>query len=352
MIRSRNYIAVPPGATIKEQLDDRGMSQKEFAARMGMSEKHISHLINGDVQLTPETAYRLETVLGLPARFWNRLEALYREEIIKAEKENAMDADKELVKKFPYNEMAKLGWLRPTQKTEEKVNCLRQFFEVVSLDKLENEALLPQIACRRLSVTEKTDFALLAWAQKAKLEARNKNVSPIDLKELKKHLSQIRAMTSKDPQIFCDELQTLFAECGIALIFLPHISGSFLNGATFYDNNKIVMGLTVRGKSADIFWFSLFHELGHILLGHLNHKDGISSVNEKEADAFAAEWLIPSNVLLKFTNRKIFSRDAIRKFSEDIGIDAGIVVGRLQRDGFIQFGWYNDLKTRYEYKAN
>ena len=186
MIRSRNYIAVPPGATIKEQLDDRGMSQKEFAARMGMSEKHISHLINGDVQLTPETAYRLETVLGLPARFWNRLEALYREEIIKAEKENAMDADKELVKKFPYNEMAKLGWLRPTQKTEEKVNFLRQFFEVVSLDKLENEALLPQIACRRLSVTEKTDFALLAWAQKAKLEARNKNVSPIDLKELKK----------------------------------------------------------------------------------------------------------------------------------------------------------------------
>ena len=76
MIRSRNYIAVPPGATIKEQLDDRGMSQKEFAARMGMSEKHISHLINGDVQLTPETAYRLETVLGLSARFWNRLEAL------------------------------------------------------------------------------------------------------------------------------------------------------------------------------------------------------------------------------------------------------------------------------------
>ena len=58
MIRSRNYIAVPPGATVKEQLDDRGMSQKEFAARMGMSEKHISHLINGSVQLTPETANR------------------------------------------------------------------------------------------------------------------------------------------------------------------------------------------------------------------------------------------------------------------------------------------------------
>lgn len=39
MVRSRSYIATPPGATIKEQLNDRGMSQKEFAARMDMSEK-------------------------------------------------------------------------------------------------------------------------------------------------------------------------------------------------------------------------------------------------------------------------------------------------------------------------
>ena len=69
-MRSRSYIATPPGATIREQLNDRGMSQKEFAVRMDMSEKHISRLINGDVQLTPETAVRLEMVLGVPAKFW------------------------------------------------------------------------------------------------------------------------------------------------------------------------------------------------------------------------------------------------------------------------------------------
>ena len=85
MVRSRSIIATPPGATIKEQLIDRGMSQKEFAVRMDMSEKHISRLINGDVQLTPEAAVRLEMVLGVPAKFWNNLEAIYREKIIKAE---------------------------------------------------------------------------------------------------------------------------------------------------------------------------------------------------------------------------------------------------------------------------
>ena len=83
MKTSRTFIAVPPGATIREQLDDRGMSQKEFSSRMGMSEKHISRLINGDVQLTPEVAYKLEMVLGVPAEFWNNLEAIYREKLVK-----------------------------------------------------------------------------------------------------------------------------------------------------------------------------------------------------------------------------------------------------------------------------
>lgn len=93
MVKSRTYIATPPGATIKEQLMDKGMSQKEFAARMNLSEKHISKLIHGEVALTPQVAIKLEMVLGVPAKFWNNLEEIYREKIIKAEAENAMDAD-------------------------------------------------------------------------------------------------------------------------------------------------------------------------------------------------------------------------------------------------------------------
>ena len=76
-----------------------------------MTEKHISKLINGEVQLTPDVAVRLEMVLGVPAKFWNNLEATYREKIVKAKAENEMDDDKELVKKLPYNEMAKNGWV-------------------------------------------------------------------------------------------------------------------------------------------------------------------------------------------------------------------------------------------------
>ncbi len=172
MVRSRSYIATPPGATIKEQLNDRDMSQKEFAARMDMSEKHISKLINGDVQLTPETAVRLEMVLGVPAKFWNHLEATYREKIIKAEAENAMDADVEMAKQFPYSEMAKFGWVPETREAKEKVVNLRKYFEVVELSLLGSEQIT-RIACRRLAITEKSDLALMAWAQEAKIQARD-----------------------------------------------------------------------------------------------------------------------------------------------------------------------------------
>ena len=125
MVRSRSFIATPPGATIKEQLNDRGMSQKEFSARMDMSEKHISRLINGDVQLTSEVAVRLEMVLGVPAKFWNNLEAIYREKLIKVEAENTMDKDEVLAKQLPYNQMSKFGWVPETRLMKERVINLR-----------------------------------------------------------------------------------------------------------------------------------------------------------------------------------------------------------------------------------
>lgn len=314
---------------------------------MGMSEKHISHLVNGDVQLTQETAFRLEMVLGLPTRFWNNLEAIYREKLFKVEEENALEADMNIAKKMPYSEMAANGWVPMTRNPNEKVTYLRKYFEVYRLDLL-NENSLSRIACRRLGNTEKADYALLAWSQKAKLEARSIEVSAINLKRLRSVLNTIRKLTLESPEMFCVKLKELLAKCGIALVFLPHISGSFLHGATFYDMNKIVMGLTVRGKDADKFWFSLFHELGHILLGHINKAEGYNEEDEKAADLFARNQLIPDEVFNAFANQKLFSRESIVAFARRVSIDAGIVVGRLQKENYISFKSFNDMKQKYE----
>ena len=151
MVMSRSIIATPPGATIKEQLIDRGMSQKEFAVRMDMTEKHISKLVNGEVQLTPDVAVRLEMVLGIPAKFWSNLEALYREKLIKADLENKMDTDIQIARQFPYSEMAKNGWVPETRNINEKVINLRKYFEV------DYKHLIPDLRLKHFSFSSETE---------------------------------------------------------------------------------------------------------------------------------------------------------------------------------------------------
>ncbi len=347
MVRSSNIIATPPGATIKEQLNYRGMSQKEFAARMDMSEKHISKLINGEVQLTAETAIRLEMVLGIPAKFWNNLEAIYREKIIKAEAENAMDADVEIAKQFPYSEMANFGWIPVTRDTKEKVINLRKYFEVVELSLLGSEQIT-RIACRRLAITEKSDLALMAWTQEAKIKARDIQTAPINIKGLISTMQDIRKMTVLKPKDFCPQVKEHLADCGIALVFLPHLKGSFLQGASFMDGNKIVVGLTARGRDADKFWFSLFHELAHIVLGHVGQPNGTSEDDEKTADKWAGDTLILSEDFDVFKRKKDYTKKSVLQFAKAQGIAPGIVVGRMQLEGMIEYSMLNDLKEKYE----
>ena len=347
MVRSRSFIATPPGATIKEQLNDRGMSQKEFSARMDMSEKHISRLINGDVQLTSEVAVRLEMVLGVPAKFWNNLEAIYREKLIKVEAENTMDKDEVLAKQLPYNQMSKFGWVPETRLMKERVINLRKYFEVVELSLLENRQIT-KIACRRLAITEKGDFALIAWAQEAKRVARQTDTTHINIDKLVRVLPEIRSMTLETPAEFSAELKDKLAQCGIALVFLPHLQGSFLQGASFIDGKKIVIGLTARGKDADRFWFSLFHELGHIVLGHIGKTDEITEQDENEADLWAKDELIPKEEFEQFKKTQDYSSISVCDFANKIGIAPGIVVGRLQKERFITYNMLNELKEQYE----
>lgn len=346
MMNGRTTIAIPPGATIREQLDNRGMSQKEFALRMGLSEKHISHLINGHVELTQDVALRLESVLGVPASFWNNLESIYREKLARVIVEQDLEKDIELANAFPYSKMAALGWVPATRKPEEKVLNLRRFFEVAKLDLLDG-LRIPGIAFRRTSTNETSDYSLAAWAQKARIEARQHVTAPINISKLKQEIPQIREMTIKDPAEFCNELTTVFAGCGIALVFLPHIGGSFLHGASFYDSNRIVLGLTVRGRDADRFWFSLFHEICHIIRGHINTSQ-TTKEQEDEADAFARDVLISPEQYQAFIGANCFSKDCIIAFAHTIGIAPGIVLGRLQKENFVPYNRFNELKTKYQ----
>lgn len=347
---SNTTIAVPPGATIKEQLEDRSMTQKEFSLRMGMSEKHISNLINGKVVLTPDAALRLESVLGVPAKFWNNLEASYRERIARVDEELAMEEDEKITANMPYSEMAKRGWVKKTRIMSEKVLELRKFFEVARLSNLDNANIC--IAYRRARTLNKNDYSALAWVQKVRQNAREIRLDTrINIKQLEELIPMIRKLTCLKPDEFCGELVDTLAQCGVVLIFLNHIRGSGLHGASFVDGNRIVIGISVRGKYADVFWFSLMHEIAHIICGHVYSME-LTPENENEADAYARNALIPKGEFEKFTagalNAGSLDQRTIRSFAQQIGVDEGIVVGRLQNDKLIQHNQFNNLRTKYE----
>ena len=346
MHKSKTTIAIPPGSTIREQLLDRGMMQKEFAVRMDLSEKHISRLITGQVELTYEVALRLESVLGIPAQFWNNLEAIYREKIVRIEEENEMIKELTLAKLFPYNEMALLGWVENSKNGVVRVKNLRSFFEVARLTSI-SELGIPGIAYRKVGDGKKSDYALAVWSQKARIEARNYDTSLININKLHALLPQIRAMTLKESRMFSFELKELLSACGIALVFLPHIKGSFLHGATFVDGNHIVIGLTLRGKTSDKFWFSLFHELHHIIKGDVFKPVMERGDSELEADRFARDVLIPMDAFERFISKGVFDQDTILDFAKKQEIAPGIVVGRLQKENIIPYNEMNGLKMVY-----
>jgi HTH-type transcriptional regulator/antitoxin HigA len=343
-MRSRTIVATPPGSTIREQLQMRGMSQKEFAQRMGLTQKHTSHVINGEVTLTPAVAMKLESVLDIPAEFWMNLEGIYRAKLLRAQEEEQMDDEHALLKLLPYNELAKLGWVEDTKELVKKICNLRRFFEVANLTLLDG-ARIPGIAYRKLTTKETIDYKLVAWSQKAKLEARKIQTRRINLQMLESILPQLRLMTMQDPKAFFPVLKESLSNCGVALVVLQHIGGSFLHGATFFDGDKIVLGVTIRGKDADKFWFSLFHEIGHILKGHIGKPE--AAYNEETANKFAADMLIQPDQYASFVSHGDFSRKKVRAFAQMSDIDCGIVVGRLQNDKIIEHNQLNDLKIKY-----
>ena len=115
----------------------------------------------------------------------------------------------------------------------------------------------------------------------------------------------------------------------------------------FIDGNKIVVGLTARGKDADKFWFSLFHELAHIALGHVGRPNGTTEEDENAANAWSRDILIAPDQFARFSADNDYSERSIIHFAEEQGIAPGIVVGRMQRERMIKYNMLNHLKEKY-----
>jgi hypothetical protein len=187
-------------------------------------------------------------------------------------------------------------------------------------------------------------------------------VAEYDENRLKSSLSVVRKLTRVPIDQAIGEMQVVCASAGVAVVVVPGLPHTGISGcARWLSDNQPLIGLTLRYRFDDQFWFTFFHECGHILLHskehdfildnaveHLTDKvvDPQMQADEEEANRFASDTLIPPAALSRFITSGVFTNDSIHTFSEALGIGPGIVVGRLQHEGLLKYHQGNDLKQR------
>ena len=261
--RSKTFTAVPPGMTIKEVLEDHHMTQKELAVRLGLSEKHISKLINGEVPLTQDVAIRLERVLDIEASFWNGLEAAYREAILKVEYENSIDEEINFAKPFGYAKLARLGIVPETKKAAEQVNNLQKFFEVASLKNVDNEMVMPLVYENIKDMEPAKKSAIYTLVQITKGQARFVEVNPYDAELLREFIPKIKDLKSEPLVGVKEPLKDMLGACGVIIVYLPILDNITSTCITYSKGSSIVLGIPT--EDTDGFW-NLLEEALHNLL--------------------------------------------------------------------------------------
>lgn len=292
-------LAIHVGEFLKETLEEIGMTQVELANRLGRPVQAINEIIKGKKSITSKTALELENVLKIPSHIWIGLETEYQIVLAKQEELKLMEEESIMVKNFPYSDLVKLGFVKSTKKAIEKVDELKRFFEVAKLIQI------PQVKIYqpafRLSNSKTISYeSVSTWIQVARLKAKDIEVKTFDKKKLKDNLLKLKSLINIDDiNNSIKELKNILNSCGVVLIIVPHFKNTKVHGATFWlDNNKAVIAMTLEGRFSDIFWFSFFHEVGHIIL-HTKREvfleDGYNDPKlkkqEDEADRFASNIL-------------------------------------------------------------
>ena len=332
--------AIPPGETLQEVIKSLGMSQKGLAERTDLTVQSLNRIVKGTQPITYETANRLELATGVPAAMWNNLEAQYREQLARIHERERFQDDLDWLREIPLTELVKRGAL---PRLRDKVGQLREvlkFYGVSSVEAWHQIWESPAVAARRSPCFESKIGPASAWIRLGELQARAIECRTFERVRFRKALEQIRYLTGEPVHVFEPEMKRLCAESGVAVALVREMQKVPWNGATkWLTPQKAMILLCLRGKGEDKFWFSFFHEAGHVL--HDNKKDLLindgsqEDPREKRANEFASEFLIPC----KYDDaiRRIRSKEGIVQLAHELGIAPGIAAGRYQ---FLTGNWH------------
>ena len=347
-----------PGDTLLTLMEQQELTSEDLAKKLKCSITVVRGLLSGTVGVDDNLAAALSKHVGGTPKFWQVRQAKYQSALSRAADAVPEKVAADWVKRFPRADMAKYEWIKTPRTRDELVKAYLAYFSVN--DPAEWEARYAdflKITAFRTSQTFKSKVgALSAWLRQGEIEATHLQCAPWNPKALRSRLEEIRVLTkAKNPKYFLPRIRRVCAKTGVAVVFVQAPSGCAASGASrFITPKKAMVILSFRYLSDDHFWFTFFHEIGHLLLHkeNLTFIDGeekISNTMEREANEFSEHVLVPQSrreELMDLEPR----RESIIRFAYSVGVSAGIVVGQLQHHKVIGPNQMNFLKRRFNWK--
>lgn len=345
--------ASPPGQTIQARLEELGYDLPGFADHLGASVQVASGLLDGSETITVDMARRLSRALGASTEFWVNRDCQYRDDLIRVETDQWLDD-------VPIREMTTLGWLPPRTDWRSRAEECLSFFGVQDVEEWRRiyEPMLTASRMRISPAVPAKQVAVAAWLRKATIEAETAVTGKWNPHLLRESLGTVKALTwRKDPGDFLPELRSRFASAGVALVVQRTLPGSPVSGAArFLSRDRAMIAVSGRFLADDQFWFTVMHEIAHLLLHRPEQpilddpysRYRTDSAEEQEANRFAADTLLPPDVRARvpaggYTHRSVIT------IARAAGVAPGIVVGQLQFAGLLGYDQLNRLKRRYQW---
>lgn len=329
----KERIAFHPGYYIKEIIDESGLTQEDFAKRLDTTPKNLSLLVRGEQSLSVDIAKKLSRMLGTSIKYWLNLQNAYDALIAEFESEKELIEERKVFKYIDYTYLRdNYGLPNLPRKIDQQIIETRRALNVSSLTVLNKCDVAANFRSSQGVLLDANRIRANTMVQIAINEALKIEAPRFDIHKFEEATNKALFMTNRHED-FYPSIRDLFLEAGVVFKIMPNMKGSKINGATKKIGNKVLLMVNDRGTYADTFWFTLFHEIGHIMAGDYGTSmEEDNGKKEDAADAYARDKLIPPEAYEKFvTNNRFTSRD-ILYFAKQINRDPGIVVGRLFKE--------------------
>ncbi len=346
--KSKPYQLSGPGPVIKERLEIRGWTQEDLSDIMDMSLKTVNKIIQNKQSITLDTAKALADIFDNSPQFWINLDTNYRLSLIETKKTSPIKAKSDLYRYMPISELFKKGWLKKTKVIDNLEKQIKEFWGINTTDLSFLEGTSLAFNYRKSSAHDQFDNnAAIVWCQMAKNSVSFFKSKKYDVNKLSKLYSTIHSYTSRKDGV--EDFLKALNDAGVVFMLLPHLQKTYIDGATFMTNDIPAIVYTGRYKRYDNFWFTIAHEIAHLLLGHvkndgniliddLHSKDQDTNIKEEDANRMANDALLHDKILEYLEDSLNYLTEGdIYSCAEKFDIHPSIIIGALAHRKIISF---------------